>query len=504
MRFVPDHFTRTLQVVAVLTCLTTIAVSAEAPHWIRAITSTGSGNGCDQNQCDDVAYAVKVGADNEVYVTGRFSGTIQFAGTTLVSTGGLDFFLAKYSRSGKLLWIVQAGGTYDDYGLDLALDGAGNIYAVGGFTGTVTFGSTDAEPKSVTGNGSTIFLAKYSPSGALVWVQTGMQSVGGVNNAFAVAVNPASGTVYLTSVSQGDITFSSADGASNTVFGVWTWHMVLAKYDTTGNFHWGQTNSADPNSIPYGVAVDTKDNAYVVGWLENITTFSSQDGNSITVYGFSPGQSTFDYPDDAFLVKYDSQGNAKWANHIGGYKCVASGLAVSPRGEVSIVGFVGNINSGPSSEAVTIATSQPPGAEISLGGGDITDPFNKDVFVATYNDDGVLLRALRKGTSRDEVATSAAYDRKGHLYVTGVFQGNTAPQNVFVMKFAGRKLLWTKVATNAGVWVGNNTVISPAISVGKKGRIFVTGAYQGTASFGRITLHGTGAADIFLAELAPD
>ena len=205
MRFVPDHFTRTLQVVAVLTCLTTIAVSAEAPHWVRAITSTGSGNGCDQNQCDDVAYAVKVGADNEVYVTGRFSGTIQFAGTTLVSAGGLDFFLAKYLRSGKLLWIVQAGGTYDDYGLDLALDGAGNIYAVGGFTGTVTFGSTDAEPKSVTGNGSTIFLAKYSPSGALVWVQTGMQSVGGVNNAFAVAVNPASGTVYLTSVSQGDI-----------------------------------------------------------------------------------------------------------------------------------------------------------------------------------------------------------------------------------------------------------------------------------------------------------
>jgi hypothetical protein len=115
-----------------------------------------------------------------------------------------------------------------------------------------------------------------------------------------------------------------------------------------------------------------------------------------------------------------------------------------------------------------------------------------------------LLRALRKGSNRDEVATGAAYDRKGHLYVSGVFQGKTSPQNVFVLKFAGRRLLWARTARGAGVWVGNNTELSPAISISSGGRVFVTGAYQGTASFGRIELHAVGAADIFLAELAPD
>ena len=63
--------------------------------------------------------------------------------------------------------------------------------------------------------------------------------------------------------------------------------MFLVKYDTSGNFQWGQTNQASPNSFSNSVAVDTKQNAYVTGWLEAITTFSSNDGNDITVTGFS-------------------------------------------------------------------------------------------------------------------------------------------------------------------------------------------------------------------------
>jgi len=507
MKITLNHLFRgKLQLAVVLFCLSTIAACAETPSWVRAITSRASGDACNGNRCDDIAYAVKIGPDGDQYVTGSFSGTLQFAGTTLVSAGGLDIFLAKFGRSGALRWIVQAGGAEDDSGLDLALDRAGNIFLTGGFTDAATFGSTNGASRTVTGTGPTIFLAKYHPSGTLVWVQTGVAPFAQQNNptGLGVAVNAAAGTVYVTGFSQYDTTFSSADGTVNTVSGVGTWHMILVKYDNSGNFQWGETNAAEPNSIPYAVAVDANDNAYVTGWLEDTTTFSSQDGNAITVTGFSPAQTSGDYPDDAFLVKYDRSGNVKWVNHLGGYKAVGSAVAVSRSGEVSIVGFVGNINFGSPSEAVTIATSQPPGTNISLGGGDITDPFNKDVFIASYDEEGVLLRAARKGSSRDEVATGAVYDPKGNLYVTGVFQGKTVQQNVFVLKFSGGQLLWSRVAVNAGVWVGNNTVISPAISIDKGGRIFVTGAYQGTASFGGIKLHAVGAADIFLAELAPD
>jgi hypothetical protein len=481
----------------VLFCLITTAVHAEPPSWVRATSFGGSG--------EDLSWAIKVGPDDHQYVTGQFSSTAQFAGSTLVSAGGMDMFLAKYGRSGELLWIVQAGGPDDDTGQALAFDRAGNIYVTGWFTNSATFGATNGATKTVTGMGETIFLAKYRPSGALVWVQTGVAPFVELNNGLGVAVDAAAGTVYITGVSQADMTFSSANGMVNTVPGAGTWHMFLAKYDTSGNFQWGQTNEANPNSIPYAVAVDAKDNAYVTGWLEDTTTFSSNDGNAITVTGFSPAQTTGDFPDDAFLAKYDRNGNVKWVNHIGGYKANTSAVAVGPTGEVSIVGFIGNINFGSPGEAETIVTSQAPGANINLGGGDFTNPYNQDVVIATYDAAGVLQRALRNGGSKQEVATGIAYDHRGNLYLTGVFEGTINQPNLFVQKYSHRRLRWTKTTVNAGVFSSNNaTVITPAVSVDHTGRVFVTGGYQGTASFGNITLHSVGSSDIFVAELAPD
>jgi hypothetical protein len=236
-----------------------------------------------------------------------------------------------------------------------------------------------------------------------------------------------------------------------------------------------------------------------------MTTFSSSDGNDITVNGFSPAQTNTDYPDDAFLVKYDHNGNVKWVNHIGGYKGIGSAVAISLSGEVALVGLIGNINFGSPGEAETIATSQPPGTNINLGGGDFTNPYNQDGFIATYNAAGVLLSASRHGGSKQQVTTGVTYDHKGDLYVAGVFQGTTNESNLFVRKYSGRKLVWTKTAANAGLFSSNNaTGISPTLSIGREGRVFVTGGYQGTASFGSIKLHSVGSSDIFVAELDQD
>jgi len=94
--------------------------------------------------------------------------------------------------------------------------------------------------------------------------------------------------------------------------------------------------------------------------MEDQTTFSSADGHDITVDGFSPAQSNTDYPGDAFVAKYDKNGIAKWVNHAGGYKAISTAIAVLANGEVSIGGFIGNINYGSASDAETIVTSQPP------------------------------------------------------------------------------------------------------------------------------------------------
>ena len=482
----------------VLFCLTTTAAFAETPSWVAATSSGGAGTAFSN--------AVKVGPDNHQYVTGNFSGTATFGGTTLVSAGGLDIFLAKYGQSQELLWIVQAGGADDDSGQGVAFDGAGNVYLTGSFTNSATFGSTEGATITVTGVGITIFLAKYSPSGALVWVQTGAAPFPQQNNptGLGMAVNAAAGTVYITGFAQYDTTFSSANRTVNDVPGVGYWHMFLVKYDTSGNFLWGETNAAEPNSMGYAVAVDAKDNVYVTGWMEDTTTFYSSDGEDITVTGFSPAQTTGDYPGDAYLAKYDGNGNVKWVNHIGGYKAIGTDVAVSPGGDVSMVGFIGNINYGSPGEAETIVTSLPPGTNVNLGGGVFTDPYNQDILIVTYDSAGVLKLTDRRGGTDQETASGMAYDLSGNLYVTGVFVGATNQPTLFVEEFSGKELLWQKAAGNAGEWMGGNNGITPAVSVDSAGRIFVTGGYQGTASFGKIKLESVGTSSMFLAELAPD
>ncbi len=508
------------------------------PAWTAAASFGGSGS--------DIGQAVKVDRDGNEYVTGAFSAAAHFpletngdgrsgrlgiSGMTLSSEGGTDIFLAKYDRSGKLKWLIQSGGPEDDEGFDIAFDETRNVYVTGVFTDSATIGGMNGTEKSVSGVGQTIFLAKYLPTGELAWVQTGTVEFDSSNNGYGVAVEPKKGSVYVTGVSQGDTTFSSSDGTTHTVAGAGTWHMFLVKFDTAGNFHWGQTNEASPNTVAHKVAVDAYDNVYATGWMEGQTTFNSNDGNDLTVVGFSqPVQTYPDYPGDAYVVKYDSNGNVKWVNHVGGYKGIGTDIAVSHDGHVSITGIVGNINGQPS-QAETIVTSQPGGRSINLGGGIFTEPFNSDVFIATFNTAGVLLDARRFGGAMDDGGSGIAYDRHGNLVVAGIFQDRINidgrvltgkdTYSLFVAKFSPKKngdgghrtdfgeqhsfsgfrLDWAKEADGPGVDGFEN---DPRIGLTTHGDVLVTGAYEPTARFDAVRLNSAGLEDGFLASLASD
>ena len=288
--------------------------AASSPAWIRAATFGGNES--------DIGQAVKVDRNGNRYVTGAFSATAGFpvraaqpdiplaasplavaaspfavARKTLTSAGGTDIFLAKYDSTGTLIWLVQAGGSEDDSGFDIAFDAENNAYLTGMFADSAVFHSTNGTETTVTGVGQTIFLAKYLPSGMLAWIRTGTTSFAGSNNGYGVAVEPVTGSVYVTGVSQGNTTFSSSNGTSHSVAGPGTWHMVLVKYDTAGTFHWGESNQAEVNTVAHKVAVDAENNAYATGWMEGQTTFYSTDGKNVTVNAFSgPIQSYPDYP----------------------------------------------------------------------------------------------------------------------------------------------------------------------------------------------------------------
>ena len=59
--------------------------------------------------------------------------------TTLTAAGNSDIFLAKYAPDGELLWAIGVGGTGSDVGSDVEVDAAGNVFVTGRFSSTVDF-----------------------------------------------------------------------------------------------------------------------------------------------------------------------------------------------------------------------------------------------------------------------------------------------------------------------------------------------------------------------------
>lgn len=100
---------------------------------------------------------IALDAAGNIYAGGRFQSTTTLApGVTLTSAGSNDVFVAKFNPSGTLLWAVQAGGTGDDRGLDIAVDSRSNAYVTGLFSGSATFGSFTRD----SAGGTDMFVAK--------------------------------------------------------------------------------------------------------------------------------------------------------------------------------------------------------------------------------------------------------------------------------------------------------------------------------------------------------
>jgi hypothetical protein len=82
---------------------------------------------------------VAVDAAGEVHLVGKFTGTADFGGGAMTSAGGADWVVAKLSgAAGAHLFSGRLGGTGNDTGLGLALDGSGNRYITGSFESSMT------------------------------------------------------------------------------------------------------------------------------------------------------------------------------------------------------------------------------------------------------------------------------------------------------------------------------------------------------------------------------
>src|SRR5689334_9048239 len=94
---------------------------AQSPNWSWAKSAAGS----DWEQANSIA----TDASGNIYVAGWFqSPIITFGSITLATHGVQDIFIAKYDKTGNVLWAQSFGGGGSDVAMSVTCDAANNVY----------------------------------------------------------------------------------------------------------------------------------------------------------------------------------------------------------------------------------------------------------------------------------------------------------------------------------------------------------------------------------------
>ena len=421
-------------------CLTAACVCGE--EVVRADSPAHLWSQRFGNSSSQYAHDVATDASGNVVITGKFTGQVDFGGGALTTVDNFDIFVAKFDRNGNHLWSRRFGEEGAQVGQRVAVDGSGNVLLVGDFFGNLDFGG-GTMTSDLFGN---IFVVKLDPNGNHLW----SHSFGDSNEsewAFGVAAD-ALGNVIVAGYYEGDIdlgggTLTSAGGDD----------VFLAKFDSGGSHLWSQRFGGATLDHLWDVVVDSADRAVITGMFGGVIDFG---GGTLTSTGGS----------DAYLAKFDTGGGHVWSQRFGDsgsqigrrLGCNASGdlaLAGSFDGAVDFGGglltsagghdaFVARFDSngnhvwsqrfGDADHQIALGVAIDAADNVAItghfegtvdfGGGVLTSTDIRDVFVAKFDAIGDHVWSGSYGDSFQQLVENAAMDPTGNFLVTGHYYGS--------------------------------------------------------------------------------
>lgn len=382
--------------------------SQTAPDWTRTLASGA----------DDTATAVAADADGNTFVVGFTAGGMEGA----VNSGANDAFVAALTPDGHTRWLRQFGGAGDDRAMAVALSGAGEVYVAGQTSGTVPGGSSS-------GSGDA-FLVKFDADGKRLWVR--QFGTSGADLASGVAVGPT-GNVFVAGDTNGTFVDNVYAGGDRDAY--------VAKFDASGDLVWIRQFGGAGDDRGRDVATDREGDVLVTGFTKGTLPTNTAGGEA-----------------DAFLAKFDGNGQRVWLRQFGGDQAdfayavsIAGGSDVIVAGDSYgnlpggrhtgvIAGFVASFDANGNRRWVNEFGAEdavvfPNGAAVGPGGaivvsgytntdlrGSGTQPGYFETFALKLGPGGQRLWLREFGKTATELKTGVAVDGQGR--VTVVSTGN--------------------------------------------------------------------------------
>lgn len=345
---------------------------AQTAQWVKQMGTGGISNGVSSD------------AAGNVYATGIVSNPALFEDVVLPCEAS-DVFLTKYDVNGTLLWATIGGGALLDQANDIVTDAAGTSYVAGAIQTNSLHPTAQFDAITLTGHGDYDWLlVKYDASGNVVWAKNGGSTAGDI--AYGVGLD-ATGSVYVTGHFSGTMTVDGITVTSSGLFDIF-----IAKYTPDGVLLWLKKAGGTGSDIPHGLAIDSASNVAIVGEFQNTATFGT---HSVRAAGLG----------DAFIARYDSNGNNLWV-HSGGS---TTSFAGDPAKAVAVDGannyyMTGDYTGTATFDGLTVTNTGTSGT---------------DIFVAKYNSDGLIQWLHHAGGPASDKGYTIGVDQAGNSWVSG-------------------------------------------------------------------------------------
>jgi gliding motility-associated-like protein len=274
---------------------------------------------------------------------------------------------------------------------------------------------------------------------------------------------------------------------------------ILGKFDNNGKLQWMTYYGGTSYDDAAAIAVDVSGNIVITG-----STFS-YDGIS-TPGAYQPQNGGPAWATDAFLAKFDNNGNLLWGTYLGGEDLdYGTGVVTDASNNIFLCGFT----------ASTLGIATANAYQQAYGGGTLNNA--DDGFISSFNSDGTIRWSTYYGGNSFDRCYAIALDTTGAVFVDGPTNSMNAMTSAgayqpvlgggngdaFIAKFSNTgNRIW-------GTYYGSSGEdYALAIATDSKGNVLIGGQTTSTgdiASPGSFqTAYGGAAWDAFFSKFTND
>lgn len=471
-----------LNLVFILTFQATISL-AQTPgfEWVHTHGSTNS----------DQGRAVVTDNQNNVYLAGTYSGTVDFdpgTGVNNLTAAAENGFIQKLDANGNLVWAKSFPNGMSTP-TSVSVDPSGNIILAGYYSGNVPFQTVNGNDTILSpASGFNAFVVKMNPNGDFIWAR----GFGGDNTDDVInsVQTDDQGNIYSTGHFSGTGDFDPGPGTVMMSSAGGNMDIFVHKLSASGDFVW--VKKIGGGGFDDALSLDVYGNTVMLtGWFQNNVDFDPGVGSTVLI-----AQNT-----DIYLLSLTTDGNFNWVKSFSS-AMADKGMKVlfDHNGAIYLTGIFDN--------------------DIDLDPGPATNTFTADngtnffLLKLTAVGDFNWARTFT-GTNYNACRSIALHPNNG-IVATGEFTGTTDfdcgtgvnnltaynEADIFIVYLdQNGTYRWAGSFGNTGVY----NDLARDVTIDAIGNIYTTGWFLETVDFdcgpGAAVVSSSGSEDIFLHKL---